>query len=107
MKSIVKTYYVLLFYPVLYFPYKVLNTYVIIKWLGCPCDYPRFNANHVTTIFWALVGLITLFLFIKNYLSTYRLNTRKNIIIFIVSFIFLIFYSFYLSKIFTSSMYWD
>ena len=66
MKKKLKSYWQLLILPVLYIPYNLLNTKVIVKWLGCGCPQidengneivNRFNANHFSQLFWAIMAL--------------------------------------------------
>lgn len=53
-------------FPVLFFPYQLLNSAVIVKWLGCGCPkidasgemiHDYFNANDFTRIFWFVVAV--------------------------------------------------
>ena len=57
----------LLLYPLLFFPYSLLNTRVLVGWLGCGCpqvdtngqmiaDY--FSANDFTALFWSVITVI-------------------------------------------------
>jgi membrane-associated HD superfamily phosphohydrolase len=107
MKRWFKIYFSVLFYPVLYLPYKFVNYILIVKMLGCPCTNPNFNTNNITDIFWLLIGIITILFFIVNYLKNYNLKCKKNILIFVFSIIFLMIYSFVLFMVFTNDMYWD
>lgn len=66
MKKIVKLYWHLLIFPVLYIPYSYFNTKVLVNWLGCGCpridesgnllDY--FSANDFSIVFWSVITLI-------------------------------------------------
>ena len=69
IKKIVRLFWQLLLFPLLYIPYDFLNTTVIVKWLGCGCPrldeqgneiVNRFNANDFTRLFWAGIALIVL-----------------------------------------------
>ncbi len=69
MKKIIRTYWQILFFPILYIPYSILNTKVIVKWLGCGCPTidesgqiieNTFNANTFTLIFWCIIALIVI-----------------------------------------------
>ncbi len=50
----------LLLFPVLYLPYSLLNTRVIVNWLGCGCSENAFNANGFTLVFWLCVAAVVL-----------------------------------------------
>ncbi len=106
MKKWFKVYYSILFFPLLYIPYYLINSNFLVEWFGCPCDNPKFNANDVTDIFWMIVGIITVLLFIINYLKIFKLKTKKNIFIFIISSVVLISYAILLTTVFPRSMYW-
>lgn len=68
MKKILRSFSPLLLYPVLYYPYKIMNEKVIVKWLGCGCPkydpstgevVETFNANSFTSLFWGIMALLT------------------------------------------------
>ena len=69
MKKTLKTYWQLLIFPILYIPYSILNTNVIVKWLGCGCPSfdengqafeNTFNANSFTSLFWNFIALVVI-----------------------------------------------
>lgn len=105
IKRIFKTYYVILIYPILYFPYKALNALLLVDVFGCSCDNPRFNANNITDIFWFLIGVLTIFLFIISFRKNFDL--KNKIILFIISLVLIATYAVVLSIVFANSMYWD
>ena len=73
----------ILVFPVLYVPYGLLNSKVLVDWLGCGCPVIKvnasgemiqnsFNANDFTRIFWFIitVGVTVLSWFLsKNILK--------------------------------------
>lgn len=69
MKKLIRSFSPLLLYPVLYYPYKIMNEKVIVKWLGCGCPQydpatgneviKTFNANSFTLLFWGILALLT------------------------------------------------
>lgn len=69
MKKVMKSFWQLLIFPILYIPYSLLNTKVIVKWLGCGCPTidesgqtirNAFNANTFTLIFWSIIAVIAI-----------------------------------------------
>ena len=53
-------------FPVLYIPYSLLNSTVLVKWLGCGCPkvdasgeliHDYFSANDFTAIFWLVIAI--------------------------------------------------
>ena len=68
-KKVVRLFWQLLLFPLLYIPYNFLNATVIVKWLGCGCPrldehgheiVNRFNANDFTRLFWTGIALVVL-----------------------------------------------
>lgn len=66
MRDIIKLITPVLVFPVLYIPYALLNSAVIVKWLGCGCPkidasgemiHNSFNANDFTRIFWFVIAV--------------------------------------------------
>lgn len=61
-------------FPVLYFPYKILNEQVLMDWLGCGCPrldengqiVPHFSANSFTAYFWFAVALFSIIITVIN-----------------------------------------
>ena len=56
----------ILAFPVLLIPYQLLNSAVIVKWLGCGCPkvdasgemiHDYFSANDFTAIFWLVIAV--------------------------------------------------
>lgn len=75
MKKIVKTYWQLAIFPILYIPYNILNTEILVKWLGCGCPKidehgnmitNAFNANSFTLIFWNVIAVIVVVISLFN-----------------------------------------
>lgn len=67
LKRILRYFWQLLLFPLLYIPYDFLNTIVLVEWLGCVCPRVdeqgivmenRFNANDFTLLFWTGIALI-------------------------------------------------
>lgn len=105
VKKLIKTFCVVFIYPILYFPYKALNAYVIVELFGSSSRNPKFNANNITDIFWVLVGVTMIILFTKGYNKNYGIKTKT--IFFVVSVILLVLYSLWMTTLFGRSMYWD
>ena len=66
MRDVVKLTAPVLAFPVLYIPYALLNSAVIVNWLGCGCPkvdasgemiHDYFNANDFTRIFWFVIAV--------------------------------------------------
>jgi hypothetical protein len=83
-------YWQLFIYPVLYFPYGILNRNVIVKWLGCGCPVidengnmiiRAFNANDFTSYVALLIGLMTVIITILN---VKHINKTKNKILYLI-----------------------
>ena len=69
MRDVAKLIAPLLLFFVLYIPYGLLNSAVLVDWLGCGCPivkvdesgemiYNSFNANDFTRIFWFVIAMI-------------------------------------------------
>ena len=93
MKKILKTYWQILILPSLYIPYSILNTEVLVKWLGCGCPKigedgklieNAFNANDFTLIFWSVITLIVVAI---SFFNMKNLTKRccKNIYIVLIT----------------------
>ena len=59
----------ILVFPVLYVPYALLNSKILLDWLGCGCPIIKvdasgemiqnsFNANDFTRIFWFVIAVV-------------------------------------------------
>ncbi len=73
VKNTFSLFWPLLLFPVLYLPYSLLNTLVIVKWLGCGCSENAFNANAFTLLFW---GCIAAAVFALSLFRARRMETR-------------------------------
>lgn len=71
----------LLLFPVLYLPYSLLNTKVIVNWLGCGCSDNAFNANAFTLVFWSCVAAVILVL---SLLRARRMETRGTRVLYLL-----------------------
>jgi len=70
-KSLIKLIAPILAFPILFLPYQLLNSEVIVKWLGCGCPkvdasgemiHDYFSANDFTRVFWIVVAVgVTVF----------------------------------------------
>ena len=70
-KSLIKLIAPILAFPILFLPYQLLNSAVIVKWLGCDCPkvdasgemiHDYFSANDFTRVFWIVVAVgVTVF----------------------------------------------
>ena len=58
----------LLLFVLLAYPYNILNSEIIVEWLGCGCPVAStdgilitssFNANDFTALFWSIIALIS------------------------------------------------
>ena len=85
-KKILKTYGWILILPILYYPYRYLNSRVLVEVFGCGC-VEGFNANGFTRIVLSGVILLTLTLFTVFYIKNFGLKTAKSRIVFVLSFI--------------------
>ena len=86
VKKILKTYGWVLLIPLLYYPYSILNSRVLVDAFGCGCA-EGFNANVFTQIVLSVLMVLTLILFTVFYVKSFGLKTRKTRTVFIVSFI--------------------
>lgn len=77
----------ILAFPVLFIPYQLLNSAVIVKWLGCGCPkvdesgemiHNYFSANDFTAIFWLVIAVCVTVLsaFLSKELFTEKKWTR-------------------------------
>lgn len=91
MKKVIKTYWQILIFPILYIPYSILNTKVIVKWLSCGCPTidengqtikNTFNANHFTLIFWGIIAFIVIIISLFNMRN---LTKRRCKLIYMIS----------------------
>ena len=66
MKQVIKLMIPVLVFPILFLPYLMLNSYVIVEWLGCGCPkvdvsgemiHNYFSANDFTAIFWFVIAV--------------------------------------------------
>ena len=93
-------------FPLLFWPYGMLNSAVIVKVFGCGCPtvttdgavtYPLFNANDFTACFWFIVavGTVLLAFFQSKKVITDRLWLRILYItgIAALSFVFMFFFN--------------
>lgn len=50
----------ILLFPIWYIPYRWLNEYFIVNWLGHPKDVAptAFNCNDLTTLFWYAIAIL-------------------------------------------------
>lgn len=71
----------LLLFPVLYLPYSLLNTKVIVNWLGCGCSENIFNANAFTLVFWICVAAAVLGLSLRR---ARRMETRGTRVLYLL-----------------------
>ena len=70
-KSLIKLIAPIFAFPILFLPYQLLNSAVIVKWLGCGCPkvdasgemiHDYFSANDFTRVFWLVVAVgVTVF----------------------------------------------
>jgi len=70
-KNLIKLIAPILAFPILFLPYQLLNSAVIVKWLGCGCPkvdasgemiHDYFSANDFTRVFWIVVAVgVTVF----------------------------------------------
>ena len=76
-----------LVFPLLFLPYSLLNSEVIVKIFGCGCPtlstdgvavYSKFNANHFTACFWfaVAVGAVLLAFFQSKKVMATRIPLR-------------------------------
>ncbi len=105
--AILKTYYAWLIFPLLYIPYRVLNSLVLVKIFGCPCSNPDFNANDITELFWLIIGALTLGLVAYQYPKVWHLKSKKAIIGYIISLFLTLLYGAFVAYQFTSIMFWN
>lgn len=71
MRDVAKLIAPILAFPVLFIPYALLNSYILVDWLGCGCPkvdasgemiHDYFSANDFTRIFWLVVAVgVTVF----------------------------------------------
>ena len=63
-KNMIKLIAPLLAFPILFLPYQLLNSAVLVDWLGCGCPkvdassemiHDYFSANDFTRIFWLVI----------------------------------------------------
>ena len=75
MKKIIKTCWQLLIMPVMFLPYHILNTKLLVDWLGCGCPkldeqgneiISSFNANDFTLIFWIVAAVVVIIISLFN-----------------------------------------
>ena len=66
VRSVIRLISPILAFPVLYIPYALLNSAVIVDWLGCGCPimdesgnmvHDYFSANDFTRLFWVFLSL--------------------------------------------------
>ena len=66
VRSVIRLISPILAFPVLYIPYALLNSAVIVDWLGCGCPkidasgemiHDYFSANDFTRIFWFIIAV--------------------------------------------------
>ena len=66
MKQVMKLMIPVLVFPMLFLPYQMLNSFVIVEWLGCGCPkvdasgemiHDYFSANDFTAIFWLVIAV--------------------------------------------------
>ena len=109
MKKVVKTYWQILIFPILYIPYSILNTKVIVKWLGCGCPTidengqtmkNTFNANTFTLFFWGIIAFIVI---VISWFNMRNLTERRHKLIYMISIVAV---SIFLAFLFYYSMLW-
>ena len=63
-KNLIKLSAPLLAFPILFLPYQLLNSAILVDWLGCGCPkvdasgemiHDYFSANDFTRIFWLVI----------------------------------------------------
>lgn len=97
IKNMIKLIAPLLTFPILFLPYQLLNSAVIVKWLGCGCPkvdasgemiHDYFSANDFTRIFWLVITVgVTVFSWFvsKKVLGKNRVRVLYDAGIFVVS----------------------
>lgn len=86
-----------LVFPVLYIPYSLLNSTLLVKWLGCGCPkvdvsgemiHDYFSANDFTAIFWFAIAVgVTI---ISGLVSKQVFKERKQARVFYVAGVFVV-----------------
>lgn len=74
MKKFFKLFWQILIPIVLFIPYRLLNQFIIVKWLGgnglvidsSGQAYKTFSANSFSACFWSVIGLIVIVITIIN-----------------------------------------
>lgn len=66
LRNVAKLIAPILVFPVLFIPYALLNSEVLVKWLGCGCPkidasgemiHDYFSANDFTAYFWLVIAI--------------------------------------------------
>lgn len=86
MKKFVKTFIWVLLLPLLFLPYSILNSEVLVEKFGCGCK-EGFNANDFTAYFVLFVSLVTLTLITVFFAKEYGFRPKKRILLFIIGII--------------------
>lgn len=71
LKKVISLVIPIIVYIALYVPYSIINSKLIVDWLGCGCN-PGFNANDFTRLFWFVASIVMSllsFVFSKKHLS--------------------------------------
>ena len=106
MRKFFRLYGQLLLFPLLFIPYHLLNSAVIVKWLGCGCPQidefgnlvpNSFNANDFTRLFWTGIALIVLLL---SFFAMKYLHKRYWKVLYILSILFISLFFIYFFSIF-------
>ena len=109
MKKIVRLYWQVALFPVLYAPYQLLNQKVLVKVFGCGCPVMTetgirergLNANGITIIFWYAVSFIVLIISIVSLKRIEKIPAKIGYLLSILAACLV------LSVIFISHMKWD
>ena len=89
----------------LFLPYRALNSLVLLNIFGN--DSTAFNANDVTVIISILIALLSVLLFVYNFIKEFGLKTKKKVLIFFVSLLVLSVMTFFLREAILKGNLWD
>lgn len=104
MKKPLKLFWSILLFPILYFPYKILNALVLVKVFGCGCTNQAFNANDITKIFWIVIGVLTIIFPVINF---FKFKNKKHRLFYLLYILLITLYTILMAKLFIQTMMWD
>lgn len=105
LKKHIKVYIWFFLFILLFLPYRALNSLVLLNIFGN--DSTAFNANDVTVIISILIALLSVLLFVYNFIKEFGLKTKKKVLIFFVSLLVLSVMTFFLREALLKGNLWD